>query len=386
MMPSPPPIVLDPRSAAAFGATMICGLLVLQYAHRRSPFILLWAAGWLLIAPAMLLPARTYPRPWLADAAVGFSQYLGICSAALFVWSADVYRHSRYVSRGQWKLLAAVGVWFAGAPALFGTSLVLVPGYLLVAVLLALAGSMYGAVLLERRMLGAGLIALVLLGLAITSLTMAASLRRIAASSDVALQVFMVNAILAALGAVGIHLLIFEDMTYELRLANRRLEGAREELLHAALTDPLTGCHNRRFLEQVMHRELQRHARFNLPLSLLFIDVDRFKAINDSLGHDVGDRVLRYVAQFLKRNVREADYVFRWGGDEFIVLITCTATEARKKASVLKAKFDAAPETVELPPGVGLSVGWAEVPKGTMDLIPLVNKADERMYQDKGVR
>ncbi len=133
-----------------------------------------------------------------------------------------------------------------------------------------------------------------------------------------------------------------------------------------------------------MDRELQRHTRFQLPLSLLFIDVDKFKQINDTLGHEAGDRVLQYVARFLKRYIREADYVFRWGGDEFLVLITCGAEEAARKAAVLKASFDAAPEAVELPPGIGLSVGWAEVPPGTDDLLPLVKEADERMYVDKG--
>jgi two-component system cell cycle response regulator len=144
--------------------------------------------------------------------------------------------------------------------------------------------------------------------------------------------------------------------------------------------------HNRRFLEQVMERELQRHERFKLPLSLLFIDIDRFKAINDTLGHDAGDRVLQYVARFLKRHIREADYVFRWGGDEFLVLITCEGDEARRKTAALKAAFDSAPEAVDLPPGIGLSVGWTEVPAGTTDLIPLVNEADARMYEDKGSR
>src|SRR6185503_14305874 len=118
----------------------------------------------------------------------------------------------------------------------------------------------------------------------------------------------IVNAVLYTFGALGIHQLVFEDMNYELRMTNRRLEAAREELQQAAITDPLTGCHNRRFLEQVMDRELQRHARFGLPLSLLFIDVDRFKAVNDALGHEAGDRVLKYVAGFLMRHIREADY------------------------------------------------------------------------------
>src|SRR5207245_11812809 len=105
-----------------------------------------------------------------------------------------------------------------------------------------------------------------------------------------------------------------------------------------------TGCHNRRFFDQVIDRELQRHARFDLPLSLLFIDIDRFKAVNDSLGHEAGDRVLQYVSRFLKRYIREADYVFRWGGDEFLVLITCEADEARRTAAALKSAVGAAPE------------------------------------------
>jgi diguanylate cyclase (GGDEF)-like protein len=261
---------------------------------------------------------------------------------------------------------------------------VLTPGYLISAVLLAGAGSMYAAVLLERRMIGAGLVAFVLLGLGVSNLTTAVVVPRMLATGQFTFEILLVNTVLYTLGALGIHQLVFEDMTYELRQTNRRLEAAREELLQAAITDPLTGCHNRRFLEQVMDRELQRHARFQLPLSLLFIDVNKFKQINDTLGHEEGDRVLQYVARFLKRYIREADYVFRWGGDEFLVLITCGAEEASRKAAVLKASFDAAPEAVELPPGIGLSVGWAEVPPGTEDLLPLVKEADERMYADKG--
>lgn len=68
------------------------------------------------------------------------------------------------------------------------------------------------------------------------------------------------------------------------------------------------------------------------------------------------------------------------------MLITCTGEEARRKAAILKSAFDAAPETVELPPGIGLGVGWTEAPQGTTDLNPLVREADERMYQDKGTK
>ena len=383
-MPSPASVPINPQRSAAFGATLVAALLLLQYAHLRKPFILLWAAGWLLIAPAMLLIARQYESAAADRLAVGLSQFLGICTATLFFWSADLYRQTRFVRPARLRVLIAVGLWFVLAPLAFGRPAVLTPGYLISAVLLAGAGAMYAAVLIERRMIGAGLVAFVLLGLGISNLTTAFVVPRMLATGQFTFEILLVNAILYTFGALGIHHLVFEDMTYELRQTNRRLEAAREELLQAAITDPLTGCHNRRFLEQVMDRELQRHARFQLPLSLLFIDVNKFKQINDTLGHEEGDRVLQYVARFLKRYIREADYVFRWGGDEFLVLITCGAEEASRKAAVLKASFDAAPEAVELPPGIGLSVGWAEVPPGTEDLLPLVKEADERMYADKG--
>jgi diguanylate cyclase (GGDEF)-like protein len=383
-VPTPPSVPISPRRTAAFGAMIVAGLLLLQYAHRRKPFILLWASGWLLIAPAMLLIARGYDNALAARFAVGLSQFLGICTATLFFWSADLYRQTRFVRPARLRILIAVAAWFLLAPLALGPDAVLTPGYLISAVLLAGAGAMYAAVLIERRMIGAGLVAFVLLGLGVSNLTTAFVVPRMLASSQFTFEILVVNAVLYTFGALGIHQLVFEDMTYELRLTNRRLEAAREELLHAAITDPLTGCHNRRFLEQVMDRELQRHNRFQLPLSLLFIDIDRFKQINDTLGHEAGDRVLQYVSRFLKRYIREADYVFRWGGDEFLVLITCSGEEASRKAAVLKASFDAAPEAVELPPGIGLSVGWAEVPPGTEDLLPLVKEADERMYVDKG--
>ena len=118
------------------------------------------------------------------------------------------------------------------------------------------------------------------------------------------------------------HLLVFEEMTYELRVTNRRLQETQTELHELAITDTLTGCHNRRFFHEVIGRELQRHRRYDIPLALLFVDIDKFKMVNDTLGHDAGDRLLEYVAMFLKRHVREADYLFRWGGDEFLVLLS----------------------------------------------------------------
>jgi len=332
-----------------------------------------------------LVLAQPYSSRIAGSLAIGVSQLLRVVTGVLFLWSADLYRQTRFVQPARWRWAAGAAAWFVLAPMLLGPTAVMSPGYLLSAILLAGAGTMYAAVLIERRMIGAGLVALVLYGVATSNLTSAFAFR-IDATAEFGLQIFALEAVLYVFGALGIHLMVFEDMTYELRATNRRLEAAQEELVQAAITDPLTGCHNRRFLDQVSDRELQRHERFDLPMSLLFIDINRFKAINDTLGHEAGDHVLVYVARFLKRHIREADYVFRWGGDEFLVLITCSGEEAERKAVQLKAAFDAAPEAIDLPPGIGLSVGWTEVPAGTTDLMPVVREADERMYRDKGTR
>jgi diguanylate cyclase (GGDEF)-like protein len=112
------------------------------------------------------------------------------------------------------------------------------------------------------------------------------------------------------------------------------------------------------------------------------VDIDRFKAVNDSLGHDVGDQVLRQVAAFLLANIREADYVFRWGGDEFLVLMSCAEDEARRRGLALQNAFASAPQARSLPPGVGLSIGCAEVQAGS-NILALIRTADERMYENK---
>ena len=149
------------------------------------------------------------------------------------------------------------------------------------------------------------------------------------------------------------------------------------------MTDPLTGCHNRRFFDQIIDREVQRHVRYNIPLTLLFVDVDRFKSVNDDMGHAMGDRLVQHVAGLLQRHVRGSDYVFRWGGDEFVALMSCTEREAGSKSAMLKAGFDSSVQRWALPPGLGLSVGCAEFGHAAGNIEALLVEADARMYADK---
>ena len=156
-----------------------------------------------------------------------------------------------------------------------------------------------------------------------------------------------------------------------------------DDLYTLAVTDSLTGCYNRRFFDEVVDRELAAHRRYGDPLSLLFIDVDHFKAVNDSLGHEAGDRVLQSVASFLKRYVRRSDYLFRWGGDEFLILIRGSQHGATQMRALLKAAFRDLRDQSRLPPSVGLSIGCAEVSPNATDMASVVREADERMYEDR---
>jgi diguanylate cyclase (GGDEF)-like protein len=182
--------------------------------------------------------------------------------------------------------------------------------------------------------------------------------------------------------ALGMHILVFEDMTDELRLANRRLAGAHEEVRRLAITDAQTGCHNRRFFDEVERREQERHRRYGTALSVVFIDVNHFKRLNDSLGHDRGDAVLWMIGNLLRGQVRQSDYAIRWGGDEFLLLLSCSEEEARSKAAILKARFDEERTSAALPDYLGLSIGVAPV---TPDegLRAAIREADGRMYGDK---
>ncbi|HEY0635098.1 MAG TPA: sensor domain-containing diguanylate cyclase [Gammaproteobacteria bacterium] len=105
-----------------------------------------------------------------------------------------------------------------------------------------------------------------------------------------------------------------------LEQSNRELQVALEQLQLAASTDQLTSAWNRRFFNRVISTERARAARSGNPLSLILVDIDHFKVINDTHGHLVGDRVLVEMAALLQESLRQTDYLIRWGGEEFAIL------------------------------------------------------------------
>ncbi|WBV44277.1 diguanylate cyclase domain-containing protein [Pseudoroseomonas cervicalis] len=170
-------------------------------------------------------------------------------------------------------------------------------------------------------------------------------------------------------------------------LANhyRHASALAERLLHQAQHDSLTGLPNRMRLEQELEQALQRAAAQRGGLALLFLDLDRFKTINDSLGHAAGDAVLQAVALRLRQALRPGDTVARLGGDEFIVLLTDLPGPATwhgvadRLLEALGQPIDYGQHRLQ----VGASLGVALYPQDGRDAATLMREADGRMYQAK---
>lgn len=371
---------IDARTLGGITA-LVAGLLSLLYIYRRRTYIVCWVFAWTLSAMSLFLAAYDFESVGVGNAAYGISQFLAIVGALVFVLGADAYRARLRLRREYALIVLPLLIWFALAPIPLGAAAAFGPGHLLIAGAFAAAGIAHLSLLRQARLLGAAIVGVAFLLIAAVNVGLVFV---VASEINAALSrtVFATLA-LDLVAALGMQLMTFEDMTYELRATNRRLESAQGELRHMVTTDPLTGCRNRRFFDDVISREIQRHRRYRIPLSLVFVDVDRFKAINDTLGHEAGDRVLQRVAAFLTRNVREADYVFRWGGDEFLILMSCREDEAVRKATDLQEAFAESDDARGLPSGVGLSIGCAEVTADVTDITPIVKIADERMYRNK---
>jgi diguanylate cyclase (GGDEF)-like protein len=174
-----------------------------------------------------------------------------------------------------------------------------------------------------------------------------------------------------------------EELLARIRAHLRRSVRSRE-LERRSTHDALTGLLNRGALEEELTRELKRMSRTNLPVSLVMVDLDRFKAINDHHGHLVGDEALRRVAIKLEASVRTTDRVARWGGDEFIILLPDTDEEQmRDMVERLRLAWRRHPPMVpHAPRPIMASFGGATAhPGGTIE--SLVRTADAEMYRDK---
>ena len=195
------------------------------------------------------------------------------------------------------------------------------------------------------------------------------------------------------------HLLtIINKMTKELKQYHEKLEytvaelkmeaterkAAIEELEMLAVTDPLTTLINRRKFNELLGYEIERNQRYRADLSLIMCDIDHFKQINDSFGHDVGDSALKIFSEAIKKNIREVDIFARWGGEEFMILMpNAKITDANTKAEKLRKVI----EDINITMVDTFTASFGVTNFSDNDTMEsFIKRADEALYQakDKG--
>ncbi len=166
-------------------------------------------------------------------------------------------------------------------------------------------------------------------------------------------------------------------LAYEIE-TRKKLE---QDLIVAATIDKLTQIYNRRKLEAIIETEIERAKRYNRPLSLIMLDIDDFKRVNDTYGHQVGDNVLKELANILKNNIRVSDTAGRWGGEEFMIVVPETAAnnawELAEKIRNLIASSSFAGSCI-----ITISLGLAQLQPGD-NFDSFLKRVDDALYQAK---
>jgi diguanylate cyclase (GGDEF)-like protein/PAS domain S-box-containing protein len=206
------------------------------------------------------------------------------------------------------------------------------------------------------------------------------------------------KAIRSANGVLENIIIIISDITLlksteaELINANRLLVTQLEEisilrdrLREQAIRDPLTNLYNRRFMEETLTLEIHRARRANSTVSLVMMDIDHFKLVNDQFGHKTGDHLLESLGQMLLKNTRKSDVACRYGGEEFLIVLPGSSLEdAARRAEQFRANFEAirisGKNTIT---NATMSIGVACFPNHGEDVDQVLNRADEALYQAK---
>ncbi|WP_366020193.1 EAL domain-containing protein [Nitrosomonas sp.] len=171
---------------------------------------------------------------------------------------------------------------------------------------------------------------------------------------------------------------VFADIT--------QMKQSEARLAHLAHYDPLTGLPNRLLVQSRLHHAIERAQRHNLRIATLYVDLDRFKNINDSLGHPIGDELLIMLAARLKKRLREEDSLARLGGDEFLLVLE-DIKEPSESATVAQTLIDLLATPFELPSGheifINASIGISLFPDDASNVTELIQHADMAMYLAK---
>ncbi|HDP70613.1 MAG TPA: sensor domain-containing diguanylate cyclase [Actinobacteria bacterium] len=158
------------------------------------------------------------------------------------------------------------------------------------------------------------------------------------------------------------------------------------QLERLSVRDRLTGLYNYSYFVDRLDEEIKRSKRYETPLALIMIDIDHFKDFNDTYGHEKGNRLLKNIAEILKKKVRDIDLVARYGGEEFAILLPNIGKEAREAAERMRAAVEDADFEGDIEQPVvkkTISVGVAVCPNDASNDTELVVKADEALYEAK---
>ncbi len=170
------------------------------------------------------------------------------------------------------------------------------------------------------------------------------------------------------------------------RAAQAKLSTHAAKLEVEVVTDPLTGLHNRRYFEQALDEYLKEFTRVKAPLALLTLDLDHFKSVNDTYGHDAGDTVLKQISERLRRLTREHDIVARTGGEEFCIIAPFAREDQirpfAERVCRMIGEMGVDLGHVILRPTV--SIGVASTSDGVRTPQQLIKLSDERLYRAKG--
>ncbi len=187
--------------------------------------------------------------------------------------------------------------------------------------------------------------------------------------------------LLALLGLLGFYAAHLTRLNRRIRLAEAELRSKNRELKQVSITDKLTGCYNRHHLDKVLLEQAELVRRHQRPLALVLFDLDHFKRLNDTHGHQMGDEVLHTFAELVRGQVRSTDVFGRWGGEEFLLI--CPETD-QKQACQVAEKIRKVLEEHEFPQGIRqtLSAGVLSL-KQEMSLDQLLSEVDEQLYRAK---
>ena len=186
-----------------------------------------------------------------------------------------------------------------------------------------------------------------------------------------------INALRDEQGAVTHYICLFSDIT--------QLKESAQRMEYFAHHDTLTGLANGRLLQARLEHSIQLAQRVKRQFAVLFIDLDRFKAVNDHFGHARGDELLREVAQRLSRSLRNEDTLARIGGDEFVVLLenVGSVAEAQRVVDSVQQQFPCTVADADFSVDVGVSIGLSFYPQDGTTAATLLGKADHAMYEAK---